>query len=77
MTLATLPESTIRPPLPPFHIEVRFGPDVNGDAQGRALLTLERYLRETVGIPAEVFKATMPDDLKRRRDMTEEQRANL
>ena len=74
MTLDTLPEPNA---LPAYHVEVRFGSGVSGDAQGRALLALERYLRETLGVPAEVYKATKPDDLARRRDMTEEQRANL
>ena len=63
--------------LSPYHIEVHFGRAIANDIQGRALLHLERYLRETLGVKAEVYKATMQDDLKRRRDMTEEQRANL
>ncbi len=77
MELVTLSEPAIRPPLPPVHIEVRFGSAIRGDAQGRALFALERYLRETVGVPAEVFKETAKDDLARRRDMTQEQRDNL
>lgn len=74
MMLATLPEA---PPLPAFHVEVHFGRAIPGDVQGKALLALERYLRETLGVPAEVYKATMPDDLKRRRDMTDEDRKRL
>jgi len=65
------------PPVPPHHVIVTFGPGIGSDAQGRALLRLERYLREELGVPAEVFKVTMQDDLKRRRDMTVEQRASL
>lgn len=76
MTLATL-EPSARPALPPLHVEVRFGTGVPADAQGKALLALERHLRETLGVPAECFKETMPDDLKRRRDMTEEDRKKL
>lgn len=77
MTLATLPDAPSAPPLSAFHVEVRFGGAISGDAQGKALLALERYLRETLGVPAEVVKQTMPDDLKRRRDMTEEDRKRL
>lgn len=65
------------PALPRHHVRVDFGPGIPGGQQGRALLALERYLRETLGVPAEVYKATMPDDLKRRRDMTPEERAAL
>ncbi len=72
--LATLPES---PPLPAYHVVVKFGKAIGNDEQGRALLHLERYLRETVGVPAEVYKETMTDDLKRRRDMSPEQRSQL
>ena len=65
------------PALPPHHVRVDFGSAIPGDAQGRALLHLERYFRETLAIPAECYKATMPDDLKRRRDMTDEERKSL
>ncbi len=74
MTLATLPEAA---PLPAYHVEVKFGPAIPGPDQGRALLALERYLRETLGVPAECYKATMADDLKRRRDMSNEDRRRL
>ena len=74
MTLDTLPEPNA---LPAYHVEVRFGSGVSGDAQGRALLALERYLRETLGVPAEVYKEARPDDLKRRRDMTDDDRRRL
>lgn len=63
--------------IPPHHVIVNFGKAISGDVQGKALLALERYLRETLGVKAEVYKQTAPDDLARRRDMTEEQRANL
>lgn len=63
--------------LPPYHIEVKFGPAISNDTQGKALLAMERYVRETLGVPVECYKETMPDDLKRRRDMTPEQRENL
>lgn len=77
MTLTTLDPAPGRPALPPFHVEVAFGAGISGDAQGRALLKLERYLREELGVPAECYKAVMADDLKRRRDMTSEERKRL
>lgn len=65
------------PALPPHHVRVDFGAAIPGEAQGRALLALERFFRETLAIPAEVFKQTMPDDLKSRREMTDEERSRL
>ena len=76
MTLTQINEAP-RKQLQPFHIEIRFGPAVSNDVQGCAMLRLERYIRETLGVPAEVYKETMDDDLKRRRDMTPEERDNL
>jgi hypothetical protein len=64
-------------PLPPYHVEVKFGSAIGNDAQGRALLMLEKYMRITLGVPAEIYKAMMEDDLKRRRDMTVEERKTL
>ena len=64
-------------PLPALHVEVRFGSGISGDAQGRALLALEKFLRVECGVPAQCFKQTMADDLKRRRDMTDEDRRRL
>jgi len=66
-----------KPRLLPHHVEVSFGAAITAPVQGRALLALERYLRETVGVTAEVYKATKPDDLKSRRDMTDEDRKRL
>ena len=60
----------------PYHVVVHFGQGFTADVQGRALLMLERWLREQ-DIPAEVFKETMADDSKLRRSMTEEQRKKL
>jgi len=66
-----------KPLLPSHHIEVTFGSAIAGDVQGRALLALERYLREELFVRAEVYKGTMLDDSKRRRDMTPEERKRL
>lgn len=71
--LPTLPD---RKTLPPYRVEVSFGSGIPSDAQGVVMLAMERTLRE-MGYPAEVFKETMPDDLKRRRDMTPEDRERL
>lgn len=69
--------SLTEPAIPHNHVIVDFGKGVSNDVQGKALLHLERYIRETLGVKAEVYKRTMPDDLARRRDMTEEQRNSL
>ncbi len=74
----TLPQIDDSPrAIPPYHVIIHFGAAISGDVQGRAMLHLERYFRESLGIPVEVFKQTKADDLKRRRDMTKEQRDNL
>ena len=71
-----LPQAAPRQ-LPAHHVEVRFGRGVPSDAQGRALLALEKYLRCELGVPAEVYLPTAQDDLKRRRDMTPDDRRRL
>ena len=77
MSLPMIDEAPKAPPLPPWHIQVQFGDAITGDLQGRALLALERYMRETLNAPVECYKAVMADDLKRRRDMTQEDRRRL
>ena len=62
--------------LPPNHVVVRFGAGIPSEAQGHAMLVMERTLRE-IGLPAEVFKDMMADDSKLRRHMTKEQRSKL
>ena len=63
--------------LPPYHVEIKFGPRVTSDTQGRLMLAWERLARETMGVPVELYKHVMEDDLKRRRDMTTEDRQRL
>lgn len=65
------------PALPDFHVLMRFGSGISADAQGRAMLAMEKHLRDITGSPVEVFKETMGDDSKLRRVMTPEQRARL
>ena len=65
-----------KPQLPRYHVVVDFGAGVPADVQGRALLAFEKHMRG-LGVPAEVFKREMADDLKRRRDMTEADRKRL
>ena len=60
----------------PNHIIVKFGSGIPADEQGRAMLAMEKGLRER-GVEAEVFKETKADDSKLRRAMTIEERARL
>lgn len=59
------------------HVLVQFGEGISADAQGIAMLWLEKRLRTLTESPVEVFKDTMGDDSKLRRAMTPEQRAKL
>jgi hypothetical protein len=77
MSLPLLDEPRAPPALPPGHVEVRFAADIDGDTQGRLMLAWERLARETMGHKVELYKATAADDLKRRRDMTTEDRKRL
>ena len=61
----------------PYHVLIRFGPGVPPDWQGPAMLHLEKELRQSTGLPVEVFKEYLKDDLKRRSEMTPEQRERL
>jgi hypothetical protein len=76
LPLATV-EPQAAPALPPFHVEVKFGPGVTADAQGKMMLAWERWAREHFGVPVELYKATRADDLVRRRTMTDEDRKRL
>jgi len=67
----------LAPTLPAMHVEVKFGRGVDADTQGRLLLAWERLAREQLGVPVELYKAGMADDLKRRRDMTPDERKRL
>ena len=60
-----------------FEIIMKFGRGIPGDVQAKLMFDLEKHLRETSGLPIEVFKETMADDSKLRRSMTPEQRARL
>lgn len=64
-------------PVPDLHVIIEFGRKIPGDAQGRVMLAMEKFLRETTGLDIEVFKHTMADDSKLRRMMTAEERAKL
>jgi hypothetical protein len=63
--------------LPDHHVIVKFGARIPSGAQGKALLALEKHLRELCGLRVEVFKETKGDDSKLRSAMTPEQRARL
>ncbi len=78
MTPLPIAEDTCTSPsLPPYHIQVKFGAAISNDVQGKAMLAMERYIREVLKVPAEIYKETAADDLKRRRDMTAKERENL
>lgn len=57
-------------------VTVHFGSGIPPEEQGKAMLAMERQLRE-LGLPAEVYKETMADDSKLRRTMTPLERAKL
>ena len=63
-------------PVPANHVIVKFNPAIPGHVQGIAMLEMERHLRK-LGYPVEVFKETMADDSRLRREMTQEQRDKL
>ena len=66
------------PPIPPLHVIVKFGSEVPWQAQGPALLAMEKNLRQLApGLWIEVFKEIKGDDSKLRREMTPEQRKSL
>ena len=68
----------LMPELKPLHVEVKFGPAIPGDVQGRALLEFERVLRRMMpGQWVETFKENKGDDSKLRMMMTKEERAKL
>lgn len=58
------------------HVIVRFGSIVPGDVQGVVMMAMEKHLRR-LGYPCEVFKDTMADDSRLRREMTPEERNRL
>ena len=59
-----------------WQIIMRFGREFSSDIQGRAMLHLEKWLRDQ-HVPAEVLKETAPDDSKLRSLMTLEKRMEL
>ena len=58
-------------------VTVAFDEGIAAEAQGPALLAMERYLRTMTGLDCRVFKARMGDDSKLRMAMTQEERATL
>lgn len=60
-----------------YEIIMSFGPGIKGQMQAKLMFDLEKHLRETTGLPIEVFKKTMPDDSKLRTLMTPEERAKI
>jgi len=60
-----------------IHVVVRFGEGVSSEAQGEALLSLEKHLRALTGQDCRVFKDRMGDDSKLRIKMTQIERDRL
>ena len=60
-----------------YEIIMKFGPAIKGSLQAKLMFDLEKHLRETTGLPIEVFKETMADDSKLRAKMTPEERAKI
>jgi hypothetical protein len=60
-----------------YEIIMKFGPKIMGSLQAKLMFDLEKNLRETTGLPIEVFKETMADDSKLRNLMTEEERKRI
>jgi len=62
----------------PLHVVVKFGNDISGDVQAKALFEFEKMLRVLSGGQwIEVFKEIKGDDSKLRNLMTPAQRAQL
>jgi len=60
-----------------LRITVKFPKGIAHDAQGVALLDMERTLRRLTGLDCRVFKELKGDDSKLRIMMTEDQRNKL
>jgi len=60
-----------------LQVVVKFPPEVGAEYQGRSLLLLEKYLRQSSGQDIRVVKDLMGDDSKLRRFMTIKQREAL
>lgn len=62
---------------PRLTVTVHFGEDVPLDAQGPALLALEKHLRQITKLDVRVFKERMGDDSKLRVLMSQKERDAL
>jgi hypothetical protein len=60
-----------------LEVVVKFSPAIPTDAQGPALLLLERALRDATKLDVRVVKDLMGDDSKLRKLMTIQQRDSL
>lgn len=60
-----------------LHVMVWFGDAVPSEAQGPALLALEKALRKATALDIRVFKERMGDDSKLRVKMTPAERERL
>ena len=60
-----------------YSVVVKFPPGISHDAQGVALLNLERELRKLTGLDVRVFKELKGDDSKLRIMMSQKERDKL
>jgi len=60
-----------------YEVVVKFPPGISLDHQGRALLAMEKYLRQMTQQDVRVVKDLMGDDSKLRVMMSPEMRAKL
>ena len=58
-------------------VVVRFSEEIPGEAQGPALLSFEKKLRELTQLDCRVFKDKMGDDSKLRIRMTQKEKDSL
>ena len=61
----------------PLHVIVKFDDGVPVEAQGPALLVMEKHLRVNTGLDCRVLKDRMADDSKLRVRMTQAERDRL
>jgi len=66
----------VEPMVPANHVVVEFGNAFTADQQAKFLFVFEKMMRED-GMPAEVYKQYMEDELKSRKAMTIEERSKL
>ena len=65
------------PTLRDNQVIIQFAANISGEAQAKAMMAMEKHMRQITGQEIEVFKEAMADDSKLRAKMTQEQRDKL